>query len=257
MNYSDERQEIITLAEWWDDDEDEEYVDREPILDPPWLVKLQGEVKEKLKVKSATYFDVEYYVNRFMDGQGVQCFLVNGLYTPSIIFDERGRELEDLTKSLTHIIFGGTSQATRLCSCSNTLSAQVNMSTTRTREALEDFAFHYALEYAMELFDGHPSWERSYHQIRSIGDLFSALPNGDSQDVKKVAKIKRFYKAMQVVGSKTTEDEVPEYDGTEDRGWYRVWEAVKYNEPYFAQYDIARDVVILDFFSATKVCKEE
>ncbi len=76
------------------------------------------------------------------------------------------------------------------------------MSTTRTREALEDFAFHYALEYAMELFDGHPSWERSYHQIRSIGDLFSALPNGDSQDVKKVAKIKRFYKAMQVVGSK-------------------------------------------------------
>ncbi len=51
-------------------------------------------------------------------------------------------------------------------------------------------------------------------------------------------KVREFYEAMLKV---VPHIKYPEYNDSEDRGWFRVWGAIKYNTGYFERFDMHRD----------------
>jgi hypothetical protein len=101
------------------------------------------------------------------------------------------------------------------------------------------------LRAAVQLFD-------ALEEIKSIKELmalFNSLPASDW--AKKSYDIQGFYNAMKKVipnVCKENDEDTWEHEGTECRGWYRVWGDIAGIKKYFCMMDLGRDQWMVEHF---------
>lgn len=111
------------------------------------------------------------------------------------------------------------------------------------------WALSHAYAYANEFYE-HVYLPR-LDEIKSIQDLCDEV----EMTTQSTDHVREFYEVMLKV---VPHIKHPEHGDSEDRGWYRVWGAIKYNTGYFCKWDMARDMdmaITLEHYGA--ITKEE
>jgi hypothetical protein len=98
----------------------------------------------------------------------------------------------------------------------------------------------------------HRDVVRSIHTLRDLRKHMATNRYGD--------RVMEFYAAMvKVCAMRLARGaEFVDHSGTECRGWYRVWGAIKQHTNYFCQYDLGRDQgMATAFYEAGAISDEE
>ena len=139
----------------------------------------------------------------------------------------------------------------------------MKISKKKIAEAAFSHAYNYAVEYQNTMLSEKYGCVESGKNITELcKNIKSLYTKHDSQFIgssnwlncgeKLAHTVKSFYDAMLVVcpnhiASQDGEDSM-DHEGTEDRGWYRVWSDLTGYEDYFCQGDWGRDSLMAKVF---------
>ena len=114
-------------------------------------------------------------------------------------------------------------------------------------------ALSHAKAYVQEIgyYDKHPEIVDQVQSIKSVKEFRTFITKGRSGEyyIERILHyypVESFYQAMLKVCPLLGKH--PDHSGTEDRGWWRVYGAVKRKDGYFCDLDMGRDQWMAETF---------